>query len=56
MAYRRHSPGQVESGAPEVGAEKVRLVIWDLDETFWRGTLTEGGIEYVQAHQFHLFP
>jgi len=32
-------------------AEAVRLVIWDLDETFWRGTLTEGGItEYVQAH------
>lgn len=25
-------------------AEKVRLIIWDLDETFWHGTLTEGGI------------
>ncbi len=24
--------------------EHVRLVIWDLDETFWKGTLTEGGI------------
>jgi len=24
--------------------ERVRLVIWDLDETFWNGTLTEGGI------------
>ncbi len=31
--------------------EPVRLVIWDLDETFWRGTLTEGGIDYVPAHQ-----
>ena len=31
--------------------EPVRLVIWDLDETFWRGTLSEGGIEaYVQEH------
>jgi FkbH-like protein len=30
--------------------EPVRLVIWDLDETFWRGTLTEGGIDYVPAH------
>ncbi len=31
--------------------EPVRLVIWDLDETFWRGTLTEGGISYRQdAH------
>ena len=25
-------------------AEPVRLVIWDLDETFWKGTLTEGPI------------
>jgi len=24
--------------------EPVRLVIWDLDETFWDGTLTEGGM------------
>ena len=32
-------------------AEPVRLVIWDLDETFWKGTLSEGGIrEYVQDH------
>jgi FkbH-like protein len=23
---------------------KVKLVVWDLDDTFWRGTLTEGGI------------
>ena len=31
--------------------EAVRLVIWDLDETFWRGTLSEGGItEYIEAH------
>lgn len=29
-------------------AEPVRLVIWDLDETFWRGTLTEGGHAYRQ--------
>lgn len=31
--------------------EAVRLVIWDLDDTFWKGTITEGGIrEYVQKH------
>jgi len=31
--------------------EAVRLVVWDLDETFWKGTVTEGGIrEYVAAH------
>jgi predicted enzyme involved in methoxymalonyl-ACP biosynthesis len=27
-------------------SEAVRLVVWDLDETFWQGTLTEGGIAY----------
>jgi FkbH-like protein len=31
-------------------AESVRLVIWDLDETFWQGTVTEGGIKYLQQH------
>jgi FkbH-like protein len=32
-------------------SEPVRLVIWDLDETFWKGTLSEGGItEYVDTH------
>ena len=25
--------------------EPIRLVIWDLDDTFWTGTLSEGGIE-----------
>ncbi len=27
-------------------AEPIRLVVWDLDETFWHGTLTEGGITW----------
>jgi FkbH-like protein len=31
--------------------EPIRLIVWDLDETFWRGTLTEGGITYVDRHQ-----
>src|SRR5262249_22321881 len=30
--------------------ESVKLVIWDLDETFWGGTLSEGGIEYRPAN------
>jgi FkbH-like protein len=34
----------------ETELEAVRLVIWNLDETFWRGTLAEGGISYVQDH------
>ncbi|WP_182912827.1 HAD-IIIC family phosphatase [Paracoccus onubensis] len=28
----------------------VKVVIWDLDETFWNGTLSEGDITPVQAH------
>lgn len=31
-------------------AENIRLIIWDLDETFWSGTLTEGGVRYIDAH------
>ena len=29
--------------------EPIRLVIWDLDETFWRGTLTEGPVAHIPA-------
>lgn len=25
--------------------EKIKLVIWDLDDTFWEGTLSEGAVE-----------
>ena len=31
--------------------EPIRLVIWDLDETFWRGTLEEGDVEIPAAHK-----
>lgn len=30
--------------------EPVRLVIWDLDETFWNGTISEGGHTVVQEN------
>ena len=30
--------------------DKIKLVIWDLDETFWNGTLTEGGAMIPPAH------
>ncbi|QCE32703.1 HAD-IIIC family phosphatase [Acetobacteraceae bacterium] len=30
--------------------EAVRLVIWDLDETFWQGTLSEGGVAETSHH------
>ena len=28
--------------------ETVKLVVWDLDETFWKGTLSEGGVELIE--------
>src|SRR5579871_6340032 len=31
-------------------AEPIRLVIWDLDETFWRGTLEEGPVVVPPEH------
>ena len=47
---RRGRGGEIglnSSGRPR---EPVRLIVWDLDETLWRGTLTEGGItEHVAA-------
>jgi FkbH-like protein len=30
--------------------ESIKLVIWDLDETFWKGTLSEEGIEVIQEN------
>lgn len=26
----------------------IKLVIWDLDETFWEGTLSEEGISIIE--------
>lgn len=31
--------------------ESIRLVIWDMDETFWKGTLSEGEIEIPDSHK-----
>ncbi len=30
---------------------KVKLVVWDLDDTFWQGTLTEGGISPIARNR-----
>lgn len=30
--------------------EIIKLVIWDLDETFWKGSLSEEGIEAIQEN------
>ncbi|MBT2557468.1 hypothetical protein J7E24_06700 [Hymenobacter sp. ISL-91] len=31
-------------------AEPIKLVIWDLDDTFWRGTLSEGAITALEEN------
>lgn len=33
-----------------IDIEKVKLVIWDLDDTFWSGTLSEGTIELISSN------
>ena len=27
--------------------DKIKLVIWDLDNTFWSGNIKEGGIQLI---------
>lgn len=31
--------------------DKIKLVIWDLDETFWNGTISEGTVEIPERHR-----
>lgn len=31
--------------------EKIKLIIWDLDDTFWNGTISEGTITVPDAHR-----
>lgn len=33
-----------------VNMEQIKLVIWDLDDTLWKGTISEGPIERVQTN------
>ncbi|WP_133406244.1 HAD-IIIC family phosphatase [Parashewanella tropica] len=33
-----------------LSGEKIKLIIWDLDETFWKGTLSEEGIEVIEQN------
>lgn len=30
--------------------DKIKLIIWDLDETFWEGTLSEEGVKPIQTN------
>ena len=29
---------------------KVKIIIWDLDDTFWEGTLSEGGVKAIPGN------
>ena len=33
-----------------IDIKKIKLVIWDLDDTFWKGTISEGDIEAVEKN------
>lgn len=33
-----------------IDLERVKLVIWDLDDTFWNGTLSEGTLELIPSN------
>ena len=33
-----------------ISLKNIKLVIWDLDDTFWKGTLSEGGVEEITAN------
>src|SRR5262245_43106523 len=38
-------------GSPIMSIDnEVKMVIWDLDDTFWNGTLAENGVEIVGHH------
>lgn len=36
-----------------IDLKSIKLIIWDLDETFWNGTLSEGGV-HVPEENIHL--
>jgi FkbH-like protein len=41
--------GTIGTPVPSIDND-VKMVIWDLDETFWNGTLAEGAVELVAGH------
>src|SRR5258708_23042620 len=43
---------EVVDGPPKLTSidNDVKMVIWDLDDTFWNGTLAEGGVELISSH------
>ena len=33
-----------------IDLKKIKLIIWDLDDTLWTGTLSEGGYQLPESH------
>ncbi len=44
------APEPVFLSAESAAAEPIRLIIWDLDDTFWHGTLSEGPVTFIQEN------
>ena len=42
-----HNQNSIPNVLGNILRDPIKLVIWDLDETFWKGTLSEGGAELV---------
>ncbi len=40
----------VKSDMGTFDAAKIKLIIWDLDDTFWKGTLSEENIEWIPGN------
>lgn len=48
-AARQLAPIRMATGNSQpVPAAPIKVIIWDLDDTFWRGTLSEGAIEALE--------
>ncbi len=43
-------PARTREGADSPLKDPIKLVVWDLDDTLWRGTLSEGEVELQPAH------
>ena len=43
------SAARKDSTIPSIDND-VKMMIWDLDDTFWNGTLSKGGIEFIKSN------
>ena len=48
LADEAQSALTLSCSGPDRSWKASDWVIWDLDDTFWQGTLTEGGVAYSQ--------